>query len=295
MSLRGLEYLVLDEADKMTEMGMAPQVAQILAGLARVPQTVLCSATLPRRLRSLSASSFAGSSRATRVVKLLRLGDAVRVEELDAEALDAEGREREHATAEDVTIKAGIVQEVQICAPHKKPRKLLRFLYKIRKEAGGGRASRRAGVLVFINQIKTAFFLVNCLKEHTSEEVDAIHSKMSQQDRDRVLARFKAGQITCLVATDVLGRGIHLENLPFLVNYDFPPNLLTYTHRIGRCAHQADQARPGYAFSFFTRNLIAMAPDLHRLLLESGQKIDPDFKRLVEEYVEDQRLVSVCD
>ena len=206
------------------------------------------------------------------------------------------GRERKHARSEDVSIREGITQEVQICAPHKKPRKLLRFIYKVRKEeksAGGGKqraASSR--MLVFINQIATATFLLRYLKEHTSESVGAIHSKMKQPDRDKVLRQFQSGAVTLLVATDVLGRGIHLENLPYVVNYDFPPNLLTYTHRIGRCAHQAQHTKPGLAYSFFTRNMAALGPDLLKLLRAAGQVIHPDFKKFVEDYQIDQTVIE---
>ncbi len=106
---------------------------------------------------------------------------------------------------------------------------------------------------------------------------------MQQQDqtkREKIMQDFKAGKVKLLVATDVAGRGVDVKNLPYVVNYDFPSTLATYTHRIGRTGRQN---RPGTAVSFFTRNFEPMAKDLVHFLKKCGQPIDPYLTQLVEE------------
>lgn len=86
-----------------------------------------------------------------------------------------------------------------------------------------------------------------------------------------------------LVATDVAGRGLDVKNLPYVVNYDFPTNLETYIHRIGRTGRLAAY---GHAYSFFTRNLAPMAKDLVTLLDHHKQCIDPNLVTLRDSYKE---------
>ena len=81
------------------------------------------------------------------------------------------------------------------------------------------------------------------------------------------LQAFKNGTAQILVATDVAGRGLHIRNLPYIVNYDFPSRMEAYIHRVGRSGRLASS---GHAFSFFTRNLAALArPLLDHLLVHA--------------------------
>lgn len=291
VDLTEVGIVVIDEADKMTDMGIGPQIAELVKMIATVPQTVMCSATLPRRLKQLAAESFSAS---TSPSKLVVIGgnnkkDDLKIEDITRSFYDLEAAASgvseapKHANAEDVVIKENIEQVVQLCAAHKKPRKLLRFVLKIRKEERY-RKRKTSPLLVFVNKINTVSFVAGYLRSHTSDTIDCIHGKLSQGERENVLRAFKAGRTTILVATDILGRGIHISDLPYVVNYDFPPNLLTYTHRIGRCAHQAENAKKGYAYSFFTRNLIVLGPDLIDLLKKAGQQIDHQLSKVVEDY-----------
>ena len=83
-------------------------------------------------------------------------------------------------------------------------------------------------------------------------------------------AACQAGKVQMLIATDVAARGLHVKNLPIVINFDFPPTLEQYVHRVGRTGRQG---KPGYSYSFFTRNLAALAPDLIGILTESKQKV----------------------
>lgn len=81
------------------------------------------------------------------------------------------------------------------------------------------------------------------------------------------------------MATDVAGRGLHVRGLPYVVNYDFPGNLESYIHRVGRTGRLAST---GHAYSFFTRNMAGLARPLVRLLAAHGQALDPNLVQLAE-------------
>jgi ATP-dependent RNA helicase DDX5/DBP2 len=135
-------------------------------------------------------------------------------------------------------------------------------------------------MLVFCNKIKTVLFVYEFLARQRVS-VCAIHGKMTQADREKALADFKAGKYECLVATDVAGRGLHISTLVHVVNYDFPTSLPQYAHRIGRCGRGKNTK--GSSLSFFTRNLAVMAPDLVKLLQASKQMVDPNLSALAQE------------
>jgi len=91
------------------------------------------------------------------------------------------------------------------------------------------------------------------------------------------------------VATDVAGRGLDVKNLPYVINYDFPSRLETYIHRIGRTGRLAAD---GYAYSFFTRNLVPLASDLISLLAHHFQFIDPNLIKLEQSYKEASQFLE---
>ena len=84
-------------------------------------------------------------------------------------------------------------------------------------------------------------------------------------------------KVNILVATDVAARGLHIEGLSVVVNYDFPPSIPQYIHRAGRTGRAGSS---GLVFSFFTRKLAPLAPDLIQLLREAGQWVDPNLAAL---------------
>jgi ATP-dependent RNA helicase DDX5/DBP2 len=90
---------------------------------------------------------------------------------------------------------------------------------------------------------------------------------------------FKSGKTQILVATDVAARGLHINKLPYVINYDFPSNLKQYIHRVGRTGRNGAS---GFSFSFFTRNLAALAPDLIQFLEEHKQPVDQHLKQLID-------------
>lgn len=194
LPLAGLRTVVLDEADEMLDMGFAEDIDSILENVPEERQTVLFSATMPSRIDSMARK---------------HLSDPVRVRiEREAPAPGEAPRVRESAY---------IVGRAQ------KPAALGRLLDVESPEAA----------IVFCRTRDQVDQLSETLNGR-GYRAEALHGGLSQEQRDRVMGRLRGGTADLLVATDVAARGIDVEHLTHVINYDVPSAPESYVHRIGR-------------------------------------------------------------
>ncbi len=191
IDLRGIEMLVLDEADRMLDMGFIHDIRRIVTLLPKERQTLLFSATFSDEIRQLAAAF-----------------------------------QRDPATIEVARRNAPIELVTQVVHPvdKDKKRELLAHLVK---------TQNWQQVLVFTKTKHGANRLAEQL-ERDGIQSDAIHGNKSQPQRMRALKRFKDLQVQVLVATDIAARGIDIDALPHVVNFDLPNVAEDYVHRIGR-------------------------------------------------------------
>jgi ATP-dependent RNA helicase RhlE len=206
LSLSEVQVLVIDEADKMLNLGFREEMKQIFKLLPKKRQNLLFSATLSEDLNAMNAV-------------LLNDPHVVKVEEKE-ENLD-------------------LIQQIAYTISDEKKGPFLRFLIK---------ENNMNQVLVFTSSVHRADNVTTKLNNN-GINARAIHSKKSQGARNTALNMFKSGKINVLVATDLIGRGIDIQFLPYIINYELPRSPKDYVHRIGRTGRANN---PGEAISLIT-------------------------------------------
>ena len=192
VKLQKLEYLVLDEADRMLDMGFNDDIMKIISFLPKKRQTLLFSATMPSKIRDLAK-------------KILH-------------------------HPKEVTISLS-----------KPPEKIKQYAYVVYD------GQKQALIKHLLKEKEYKSVLIFCSKKHTVKElthqlkraglsVDEIHSNLEQNQREQVLAAFVNHRLKILVATDILSRGIHIDDIDLVINYEVPHDGEDYVHRIGRTA-----------------------------------------------------------
>ncbi|TCV97112.1 ATP-dependent RNA helicase RhlE [Luteibacter rhizovicinus] len=220
IDLSKVEVLILDEADRMLDMGFLPALKRILAAVPRQRQTLLFSATFAPEIKAL-AQQFMREPKEISVSPANTVANTV----------------THHVHPVDATAK----------------RDLLLHLLS---------ADSRRQTLVFSRTKHGADKLVRFL-EGAGLRSAAIHGNKSQNARTKALSDFKTGRVTVLVATDIAARGIDIDQLPIVINFDLPMVAEDYVHRIGRTGRAGSE---GQAISLVSHDESGLLRDIRRLL-----------------------------
>lgn len=228
VNLNFIRYFVLDEADRMLDMGFIHDIKRVLKKLPAEKQTLLFSATIPKEIASLAQS-------------LLR--NPVRV---------------------DITPESTVVETIEQYIYHvEKPQKN-NLLVSVLNESDG------KSVLVFSRTKHGADKIAKVLCR-AGIGSEAIHGNKSQMARQRALGNFKSGKTRVMVATDIAARGIDINELPLVINYDLPDVPETYVHRIGRTGRAGNS---GMALTFCTKDEYPMLKSIQKLTGERINTVD---------------------
>ena len=228
-----VQVLVLDEADRMLDLGFSRELDAVFAALPAQRQTLLFSATFSDEIRAMAG-------------KLLR--DPLGIE----------------VSPRNTTVKA-IAQWI---VPVDKKRKPELFMHLLKKKRWGQ-------VLVFVKTRKGVDALVDTLQSH-GIPADSIHGDKPQPARLRALERFKAGDARILVATDVAARGLDIDDLPLVVNFDLPIVAEDYVHRTGRTGRAGAS---GEAVSLVCADEVTQLAAIEVLTKQTLERVDePGFE-----------------
>lgn len=246
LNLRRITYVVLDEGDRMFDMGFGPQVVKIMASIRPDRQTVLFSATFPKNMEALARKTL------NEPVEITVGGRSV--------------------------VAPEITQIVEVRNNDQKFFRLLELLGNLYEDD----ANEDDRTLIFVDRQEAADDLLKQLM-YKGYPCMSIHGGKDQIDRDSTIQEFKAGIFPILVATSVAARGLDVKQLKLVVNYDAPNHLEDYVHRAGRTGRAGNT---GTAVTFITEEQDRYAVDIAKALRQSGQEVPEPVQKLVDGFNE---------
>lgn len=248
-TLKRCSFVVLDEADRMLDMGFEPQVRQILNQIRTDRQVLMWSATWPKNVQRL-AHDMLGND-----FIQVKIGAA----ELHANKM--------------------IKQNVIVCDEFDKKDHLNKILQSVWDTIPGEEQQKQmVRTIIFCNKKRTVDYIASQLiKDHWP--VVAIHGDKVQYERDQAIRMLKNGQAAILVATDVAARGLDVKDVMVVINFDMPNDIENYVHRIGRTARGS--AQEGTSYAFVTAEDKGVAFDLVKVMRGADQEVPNELDAMV--------------
>ncbi|KAH8417757.1 hypothetical protein KR222_005325 [Zaprionus bogoriensis] len=236
-----ITYLVLDEADRMLDMGFEPQIRKILLDIRPDRQTIMTSATWPPGVRRLAQSY---------------MKDPIQV----------------CVGSLDLAATHSVKQVIEILEDDQDKYNTLKSFVR--------------------HMTKTDKIIVFCGRKARADDVSSdltldgfstqsIHGNRDQSDREQAIADIKSGLVRILIATDVASRGLDIEDITHVINYDFPRNIEEYVHRVGRTGRAG---RKGTSISYVTREDWGMAQELINILQEAKQEVPEQLRLMAQRF-----------
>ncbi|XP_009082370.1 PREDICTED: probable ATP-dependent RNA helicase DDX43, partial [Acanthisitta chloris] len=238
INLKSITYLVLDEADRMLDMGFEPQIRKILIDVRPDRQTVMTSATWPDGVRRLAKS-------------YLKDPMIVYVGTLDLAAVNT-------------------IEQRVVVIPEEEKRAFMDCFIKSMQP--------QDKVIIFVGKKLTADDIASDFGLQ-GIPVQSLHGDRDQYDREQALDDFKKGKVRILVATDLASRGLDVQDITHVFNFDFPRNIEEYVHRVGRTGRAG---HTGEAVTLVTKNDWRVAAELIEILERTNQVVPHDLIAMAE-------------